>query len=213
MSHSEVLIKREIKKNQTRVRWLKRAHNGVPLSLTLRIKELEAELRGLHTAPVVPVVPVVPFVPAPAVVGTVAMYNASANVDGTPQAAALAMSDEPYILPGLGQSGVPLPGFTPNSARAWWTEYFANPFDMRLVDPAALPGSLVLTAEEGKRAVAIGKTVTRVPPQSCAGVPCPANPNLYEGSSTLQAIRSMQDAGNPSYPPFPAGTVFPSKAP
>lgn len=144
--------------------------------------------------------------------GETTWYNPSAGVEGSPQANALANGSEPYIAAGYGQSGVWLPGFSPNSARAWWAEWFANPFDMRLVDPAALPGSLVLSAEQGARAVAQNKKTNPPPPRTCAGVPCPPNPNLYEGSSTLAAIRDMIASGNPNYPPFAPGVTFPDHA-
>lgn len=157
--------------------------------------------------PMTPVVHAVPI--GPAAIGD-EMYNASAGVEGSPQAEALAAGDTPYIAAGYGQSGVWLPGFTPNSARAWWAEFFASPFDMRLVDPAALPGSLVLTAEQGARAVAEGKKTNPPPPAECAGVPCPRNPNLFEGSATLEAIRGMIASGNPFYPPFAKGVTFPA---
>jgi hypothetical protein len=130
-------------------------------------------------------------------------YNPSAGVAGTPQQAALAAPDAFYIAPGFGQAGEQLPGFTPNTARAWWDAWFAHPWDLRLADPAALPGSLVLTAEQGARAVALNKTVLPVPP---AGVP--KNPNLYAGSPTLTVIQNLQAAGHPSFPPFAPGVTF-----
>ena len=127
----------------------------------------------------------------------VGMFNRSAETPGTPQYDALGAPDAKYIPPGIGQGGEPLPGFTPNEARAWWANWFANPFDLRLVDPAALPGSLVLTREEAERAKALNRTTLPPPPTGT-----PPNPNLSPGSSTLAAIIGQQQAGNPNYPRF-----------
>lgn len=213
MARTVEACKKLIATNRMYIQRLAAAGKPVPQWRWDRLARFEAELAALIAdAKEVIAVPVraAPVVAEP-VTTTAEWYNPSAGVEGTPQAAALAAADEPYIAAGYGQSGVWLPGFTPNSARAWWAEWFAKPFDMRLVDPAALPGSLVLSAEQGARAVALNKTVLPPPPAYCAGVPCPPNPNLYEGSPTLEAIRSMQASGNPSFPPFAPGVTFPVK--
>lgn len=124
-------------------------------------------------------------------------YNASILDPTSPQAQALANPDVPYIAAGIGQAGEQLPGFTPNSAAAWWADWLSHPYDLRLVDPAALPGSLVLSATLADQIKAINMTTLPPPP---AGVPL--NPNLYPGSSTLQAIQQQIASGNPAYPAF-----------
>lgn len=42
--------------------------------------------------------------------------------------------------------------WTPATARAWWDNWFANPFPLNLVNPQALPGTFVLTPDEQQRA-------------------------------------------------------------
>jgi hypothetical protein len=218
MSHTEAWIEKSIKTKESYIARREKAGKVVPRSHYLRVQELYDELAVVHEVlKVVPVTPVRPpvlaVIPPAAPVATNDWYNPSAGEAGSPQAVALGAADTPYILAGYGQSGVWLPGFTPNTARAWWAAFFAAPFDMRLVDPAALPGSLVLSAEDGKRAVALGKVTNPPPPATCAGIPCPPNPNLFEGSSTLAAIRQMQAEGNPYYPPFYEGVTFPTTRP
>lgn len=132
-----------------------------------------------------------------------AYYNPAAGTPGTPQYDALASPDAAYIPAGIGQGGESLPGFTPTSARAWWTAWFASPYDLRLVDPAALPGSLVLTEAQAAQAIALSKTTLPAPPASA-----PPNPNLYQGSTTLSIIQREIAAGNPSYPAFAQGVTF-----
>lgn len=42
--------------------------------------------------------------------------------------------------------------WTPATARAWWDNWFANPFPLNTINPQALPGTLVLTPAEIERA-------------------------------------------------------------
>lgn len=42
--------------------------------------------------------------------------------------------------------------WTPATARAWWDNWFANPFPLTGINPQALPGTLVLTPDEIARA-------------------------------------------------------------
>ncbi len=42
--------------------------------------------------------------------------------------------------------------WTPATARAWWDNWFANPFPLTGINPQALPGALVLTPDEIARA-------------------------------------------------------------
>lgn len=75
---------------------------------------------------------------------------------GSPQANALANPDKSYMGPDECVQ------FTPNSARAWWTAWFAQPYDMLALKPCELPGSLVLTADQYDAAVAINENLARV---------------------------------------------------
>lgn len=126
-----------------------------------------------------------------ALLGRGTPYNPNLLDSATVQAQALASPDKPYILPGIGQGGEQLPGFTPNSAIAWWQNWLSSPYDLRLVDPAALPGSLVLSAQLADQIKAINLGTLPPPP---AGVPL--NPNLYPGSATLTAIQQQIAVGN-----------------
>lgn len=76
--------------------------------------------------------------------------------------------DEIYNPPVIfDEAGVPIgynPGkqYTPNTARAWWDKWFANPYDLSKINSADLPGSLVLTQEERERARAINNAFARI---------------------------------------------------
>lgn len=62
-----------------------------------------------------------------------------------PQAIALSNPNTNYTAPGE----VP---WTPNSARAWWNNWFANPSPLTNITPQQLPGSFVLSAAEVQKA-------------------------------------------------------------
>lgn len=129
--------------------------------------------------------------------------------DGSPQAQALANPSALYMTAGTGGN---LVSFTPAQAQQWWAAWLAHPFDLRLVAPGALPGSLVLTADQLAQAVATNQTVLPPPPAGFP-FPLPPNPNLTPGSNTLTGIQRQQAAGNPSYPAFDPGVTFSASGP
>lgn len=99
--------------------------------------------------------PTVP--PAPTVRPTIAgpgWVQAAADRwgPGSPQWLALAGPDVPYRLGGSAFGNPNSVTFTPAQARLWWDHWFSSPVDLAGVDPGFLPGNLVLSPEELKKA-------------------------------------------------------------
>ncbi len=122
---------------------------------------------------------------------------------GTPQAAALG-ADTPYMIEGQGGN---LLTFSRQTAWQWWQAYCAAPFDLRLVAPGAMPGSLVLNPDQYAIAVAIGKQILPPPPASFP-FPLPLNPYMVIGGGTLEATMQQIAQGNPSFPRFDPRVSF-----
>lgn len=102
--------------------------------------------------------------------------------EGSPQADALGNPDQPYTDDGK---------WTPNSARAWWDKWFAAPYPLSNIPPADLPGSLVLTDEEVKKAQAINDDFARQANAALAPMVAPAKDTkatLRKYIATYEAI-------------------------
>lgn len=154
---------------------------------------------------------------------------ASKYLPGSDQAAALADPTKVYtpaeitdaagnviggnIVETTGAAGT---AFTPNSARAWWDAWFANPFDLSKIAPAQLPGSLVLSPAELAQAQAINDAGNLPAP------PAGYDPNIYVAAGFTDVFDMYPNILNPQYgasgsPPaitsLPIGNITPIPAP
>lgn len=151
-----------------------------------------------------------PAAPEPVSLGAFDQSGAAGKFDaGSPQATALG-ADTPYMIEGTG--GI-LVTFTRQTAWQWWQAYVAAPFDLRLVMPGAMPGSLVLDPDQYALAVSIGKQVLPPPPAVGFPFPLPLNSNLTIGGGTLEAIDNQIAQGNPSYPRWDPRVSFTADGP
>ncbi len=125
------------------------------------------------------------FIVAAVLAAALIVPTAASAIDpsppGSPQAAALASPDQPYVAAGECVQ------FTPNSARAWWSAWFAAPYDLSAIEPCKLPGSLVLTADQYVAAVAINNAFARTRAAAAAVIPAPPVERWAKSLAILRA--------------------------
>jgi len=154
---------------------------------------------------------------------------ASKYLPGSDQAAALADPNAVYapaeikdaagnVLGGniVETTGAADTAWTPNTARAFWDRWIANPFDLSKIAPAQLPGSLVLSPAELAQVQAINDA------GNLPAAPAGFDPNIYVASGFTDVFDMYPNILNPQYsasgsPPaitsLPIGNITPIPAP